>query len=813
MERIMGTMTQDLKYGIRMLLKNPGFTAVAVLTLALGIGANTAIFSVVDGVLLRPLPFPEPERIFAVHQALPEKGIPKTGASYPNYLDWKQQSHSFEKLAAMRSTSMALSGEGDATYIPAGAVTGDYFGVFQEKPLFGRTLQASDDSPAADAVAVMSERLWRSRFGADPKILGRTISLDQHSFAVVGIVPGNFRPPAPDPNAEVWVPLAQNDVFAQMRGRRGGHYLEIIGRLKPGVARGQAQSEMDSIEEGLEKQFPDDNKGWVAKLVPLQEDLVGDFRTELLVLLGAVGLVFLIACANVAGLQLARAAARGREVAIRVALGAGRSRLIRQFLTECVLLGIVGGIAGIVLAYATVQGLISWIPSDVPRMNEIQVDGRVLGFGLALSLLSGIVFGLAPGWHVAGDRFSNALKEGTRSGGEDGRRRVVRSAIVVTEMGLAVVLLVGAGLLIRSFERLQKVNAGFNASHLLTAQIGLPRAQYSKPEQWAAFESQLLERMEATPGVDEATAALPLPLVGGYLNLAFQIEGEPPRSKSESPATNYVAIGSNYFHAMQIPLLRGREITAADQASAPKVCVISETMARRFFPNENPIGKRVVIGFPEGVPREVVGIVGGVKDVGLADNESTQVYIPFSQSPFWAVTLAVRAHGDASQLSAAVREQVRAIDPALPIAEIKPMTDVIAESISQPRFRTTLLGLFGVTALFLAAIGIYGVISYNTAQRTREIGVRVALGAQRHDVLRLILRQGVLLGGAGVILGLAGAAALTNFLASLVFGISTSDPTTYLAVTVLLFSVALLACYVPARRAMRVDPMIALRYE
>jgi putative ABC transport system permease protein len=809
----MQTFWQDIRYGARMLLKNPGFTIVAVLTLALGIGANTAIFSIVDAVLLRPLPFPEPERIFAVHQAMPEKGIPKAGASYPNYLDWTRQSRSFEELTAMRSTSMALSGQGDAASIESAAVTGGYFGVFEQKALLGRTLQAADDLPPADAVVVIGERLWRSRFGSDPKVLGRAITLDQHLFTVVGVLPGNFRPPVPDAAADVWVPLAQNDIFAQMHERRGGHYVEVAGRLKPGVTRQQAQAEMDSIQEGLQKQFPDDNKGWTTWIVPLQEDIVGDMRTELLVLLGAVGFVFLIACANVASLQLARAASRAREIAIRVALGAGRSRLVRQFLTESVLLGIVGGIAGLALASATLHGLTSWIPADTPRLSEIHLDARVLAFGIALSIVSGIVFGLAPGWHVAGARFSDALKEGARGGGEDSRRRGLRNIVVIAETALAMILLTGAGLLIRSFERLQNVNAGFNASHLLTAMIGLPKARYSKPEQWVAFQSQLLERIIGMPGVDEATAALPLPFIHGYINIGFQVEGEPPRSRSESPSANFVAIQPNYFHVMRIPLLRGREFTGADRPGAPSVCLVSATMARRFFPNGDAIGKRIVIGFPESVPREIVGIVGDVKDRDLADPDPTQVYAPFSQNPIWAMTLGVRTHGDPAQLGTMVREQVRALDPALPVEDIKPMTEVIAESIAEPRFRTTLLGLFAATALLLAAIGIYGVISYNTGRRTREIGIRVALGAQRRDVLRLILREGFALSAAGAALGILGAAMLAHFLATLVFGISTGDPFTYLSVTGLLLGVALLACYIPARRAMRVDPMVALRYE
>ncbi|HYL68755.1 MAG TPA: ABC transporter permease [Candidatus Limnocylindria bacterium] len=809
----MGTLIQDLRYGIRVLKQNPGFTAVAILTLALGIGANTAIFSVVDAVLLRPLPYPEAQNLFVVYQTNTGLGVPKNGVSYPNFLDWARQSKSFEELTAVRTASFALTGQGAPTYIEAAPVTGNYFDLFRVKPLLGRTLQLSDDAANAPPVVVISERLWRSRFASDPSVVGRTISFDQHPVTVVGIVRGEFHPPMPNPDAELWVPLAQSDIFSDLRTRRGGHYLTVLSRLKAGVTWAQAQAEMTSIEEGLEQQFPDDNKGWGVTLISMQNDMVGDFRAAMLVLLGAVGLVFLIASANVASLQLARAASRGREVAIRVALGAGRSRLVRQFLTECILLSVMGGIAGLALAYATVRGLTSWLPADLPRVAEIHMDARVLSFGLALSIFAGIISGLAPAWRAGGARFSEALKEGARGGGEDKSRRNLRSLLVVGETALAVILLIGSGLLIRSFVRLQEVNTGFNVSHLLTAEISLPRAQYSKPEQWTAFEKQLLERMQSMPGVQEATAALPLPFVGGYLNLGFSIEGRPQQSRSEAFAGNFFTVSPNYFHALQIPLLRGRAFTEGDSANAPKVCAISAVMARKFFPNEDPIGKRVVVGYPRDVPREIVGIVGDVKDVNLAAPEAAQIYAPFAQNPFWAIAVAIRTQGEPGQLSAALREQVLALDPLLPVEGIKPMTMVLAESVAQPRFRTTLLGLFGAAALLLAAIGIYGVISYNTGQRTREIGIRMALGAQQHNVLKLVLREGLLLTLTGVALGLAGALALTRFLATLLFGVGAGDPITFAGVGGLLVGAALLACYVPARRAMRVDPIVALRHE
>jgi predicted permease len=808
----MGALVQDLRYGIRTLAKNPGFTIVAVLTLALGIGANTAIFSVVDAVLLRPLPYPESNRLFTVYQTSPQDPAQNTGVSYPNFLDWAQQNQVFDSIAAVRGNSLALSGQGEPTYVEAGSVTSNYFDVLRVKPLLGRALQSSDDALDANPVAVMSETLWRARFGADPAIVGRTITLDQHPIAVVGIVPGYFHPSVPDSAAQLWVPLRQDGIFSDMRGRRGGHYLSALGRLKLGVTAAQAQSEMAAMEQRLAEQYPNENKGWGIRIVSLQSDIAGNVRTALLVLLGAVGFVFLIACANVASLQLARAASRRKEIAIRVALGAGRHRLLRQFLTESVLLSVIGGTVGLVLAYEGLQGLIAWLPADLPRISEIHVDARVLAFGFGLSLLSGVIFGLAPAWHGTESRLAEAL-EGARGVGEGRTSHRARNVFVVAETALAIVLLVGTGLLIRSFARLQQVNVGFNPAQLLVAQIGLPRAQYAKPEQWISFYKQTLGRMNALPGAPEAAVAVPLPLSDSYINLAFAIEGRPPRTKSEAPTADFVAISPNYFHAMQVPLLRGREFGDADSELAPNVCVISATVAQQLFPNESALGQRIIIGYPADAVREIVGIVGDVKDSDLAARESAQVYVPFVQNPFWAADIAVRAHGNPSALSGALREQIRAIDSALPLAEVRPMAEVIGSSIAQPRFRTTLLSLFGAAALLLAAIGIYGVLAYTVAQQTREIGIRMALGANPGRVLRLVLGRGLRLAGAGMVIGVLAALMLTRLLNSLLFGVSATDPITFAAVAGLLFAVALLACYVPARRAMRVDPMVALRYE
>jgi putative ABC transport system permease protein len=809
----MGTLLQDIRYGLRLLRKNLGFTAVAVLTLALGIGANTAIFSVVDAVLVRPLPYPDPQRMFMVCQTRPEMGATKNGVSFLNYLDWSRATTSFEALAAIRGTTFALTGRGPATYVEAAAVTADYFPVFRVQPVLGRTLEAADDVPGASPAVVMSERLWQSRFGSDPAIVGQTISLDQHPFTVAGILPGNFRPPLTASDTQLWVPLLKDTVASELRNHRSGHYLTTVGRLKPGVTPAHAQAEMDSIESGLERQYPDDDKGWGVRLISLQGYLVGDVQTALLVILGAVGLVFLIACTNVANLQLARATSRGREVSIRLALGASRARLIRQFLTECILLSLAGGLAGLAVAYGTVQGLTSWLPAELPRISEIRTDARVLLFGLALSVLAGIVFGLAPAWHSAESRLVGGLKESGKGMGGDKSRRRLRGVLVVAETGLAVVLLVGAGLLIRSFIRLQEVNTGFNAKRLLTTSISLPPSQYTKPEQWISFSNEIIERMKIIPGVEDAGVTLSLPLAGGIINLGFTVEGRAPVPKSEGPTANYAAVSPNYFHLMQIPLLRGREFGAHDSPQAAKVCVISAAVARRVFPNEDPLGKRINIGYPHPAAREIVGIVGDVKDQDLAAQNASQIYAPFVQNPYGGFDLAVRTWDDEKQISRALREKFGEIDPGLPVTNIRAMSDAIDKSIAQPRFRTTLLGLFSAVAFLLAAIGIYGVISYNVGSRTQEIGIRIALGAQGADVLLLVLREAVALAGLGVVLGLVGAFWVMGLLESFVFNVSLTDPVTYAGVAGLLLVVSFVAACVPARRAMRVDPMAALRYE
>jgi len=806
------TILQDVRYGLRMLRKAPGFTAVAVLTLALGIGANTAIFSVVDAVLLRPLPYPQPDKLMMVHQVLPAKGVSGAGMSYPNFQDWARGARSFEELTGMRATEFALSGAGEARSVVGGAVTSGYFPMFRVKPAIGRLLAPSDDAPGAAAVVVLSGRLWQSQFGGDPGIVGKTILLDQHPFTVVGVVPGDFRPLVPAGKEEFWVPLLQDPIAAQLYQRRGGHYLTVVGRLKDGVTPVQAQADLQGIQTGLQQQYPDANKGWDARVVPMQAELVGDVRVALLVLLGAVGLVFLMACANVGSLQLVRATARQRELSIRAALGAGRRRLVQQLLAECVLLGVAGGTAGLLLAFITVRGMGSWLPADLPRIAEISVNGRMLWFGLALGVLSGIIFGLAPALHSSEGKLSEALKEGARSAGDGTRRRALRGAFVVVETALAAVLLIGSGLLIRSFSQLQSLDPGFNAAHLLTAGVSLPDSRYPSSKEILAFYNRTLERMKAVPGAQETAAAVPLPIEGGYINLAFQVEGRPAVAQSEMPTANLVAVSPNYFHVMQIRFLSGRELAESDSETAPNVCVISETVARGAFGGGSAMGKRISIGYPAAAIREIVGIVADVKDVSLASAGSGQVYVPFPQNPFGGLGLAIRTSGDAASLASAVRGEFHALDSALPVDAL-PMASVIDDSVTEPRFRTMLLGAFGAVALLLAAIGIGGVISYNTGLRTHEIGVRVALGAQPGDVMRLVVGQGMRLALAGAAIGLIAALGMTRLMTSLLFRVSATDPATFVAVTVVLACVAVGASAIPAQRAARVDPVVALRHE
>ena len=809
------TFFQDARYALRMLRKNPGFTAVAVLTLALGIGANTAIFSVVYAVLLKPLPYANPDQLVSAFAADTQEGVPEDGTSYPNFEEWRAQNHVFSELATIDFHQLTLTGRGKPSEVNTCVVTPEHFAVLDVKPLQGRVFFPEDGKRGAPPVVIVSENLWRGTLGADPKILGSSIILDKRPFTVVGIMPASFRSPFINSKPEVWIPLVQDPLFGSWMARRGGHWLAVFARLKPGVSIAQAQAEMDAISARLASEYPAENKGWTVRLVPMQKEIVGDVRTALLVLLGAVGLVLLIACANIANLLLTRATSRSKEIAIRIALGAGRARIIRQMLSETAVLGLLGGIIGIALAYAGVQALSSLMPEGLPRLNAIRVDNFVLVFALALSAASSVAFGLVPAMFSANSNIQANLREGGGGSGESGNRRRARSFLAASEIALAMVLLVGAGLLLRSFSKLTAVSPGFNADHLVKAEISLPQYQYSTPQQWIAFSDELLARVQAQPGMKDTAVAIPLPIVNGKINLAFDIVGTPPASEGESRLADYASVSPEYLRVMGIPLLAGRFFSQQDIFSASQVSVISKTFAQRYFPNQDPIGKRLNFGFPPNgdVDREIVGIVGDVRDVSLGEAPGPMMYVPYAQAPFWGANLVVKSTLSTDAVAAAIRQEVQKIDKDLPITEVGKMPDFIDASVSQQRFRTFLLGLFAAMALVLAATGIFGVIAYSVACRTNEIGIRVALGASRSAILRMILRETLLLTLAGLLVGVPCALAASHLIGHLLFGVSANDPLTLATVAFILAAVATLAGYIPARRAMQVDPMLALRHE
>jgi putative ABC transport system permease protein len=808
-------MWQDVRYAARMLRKSPGFTAVAVLTLALGIGANTAIFSVVYAILLRPLPYADPGQLVVIFQSKPQEQVPFTGINYVNFAECRAQSHAFAEMAANQAHQLTLTGVGEPSVLTTTVVTPEIFSLLQAQPLLGRTFLPEDGKRGAALVVILSENLWRSQFGSDPSLVGRSISLDKRSFTVVGIMPASFHSLLLTAHEDIWIPLSQDPLFGPWMSRLSGHWLRVIGRLKPGVSLAQAQAEMNTMSAALANEDPADNAGWQIRVVPLQEDIVGKSRPALLVLLAAVGLVLLIACVNIANLLLSRASSRAREIALRIALGAGRKRIVRQLLTESTVLGLLGGIAGIVLAYWGVHALGSLLPADLPRVQTIRVDGWVLGFALLLSFVASFIFGLAPSVFAADSSLQRGLKESAGHSGESGGQRSARGFLAATEIALATVLLVAAGLLMRSFTMLTSVNPGFNAEHVVKADISLPQFQYSTPQQWAAFSNALLDRIQVEPGLRDAAMVVPLPLDEGNVNLAFQIVGNPPLPPGVSVTADFSSVSPDYFHLMEIPLLRGRVFGAQDSAAAPRVTVISETMARQFFPNQDPLGKQLIFGFPPDgdAAREIVGVVGDVRDTSLSEMPGPMMYVPFAQAPFWGGQLVVRSTLGSSSVAASIRKVTHDIDKDLPVTDIATLPETLDASVAQPRFRTLLVGLFGLIALLLAAVGIFGVISYSVSRRSHEIGIRVALGATPANVLQLILGESAKLVLLGLALGVPAALALTRFLASLLFEVHPADPLTFIGVAALLSAVALIACYVPAKRAMRVDPMVALRYE
>jgi putative ABC transport system permease protein len=807
-------IARDLRYGMRTLRRNPGFTAVAVLTLALGIGANTAIFSVVYATVLKPLPYAAPAQLFNVFQAKAADGVGGAGWSYLNFTDLREQSRVFTDLAGAQHHQLTLTGRGDPIVVNTSVVTPELFSVFGVKALAGRTFSPDDGKRGALPVVLLSEALWRGFFHADPAILGASINLEKRPFTVIGILPGAFRFPVVNEAEQVWIPLAQDPLFSPMMPSRTGHWLQVTGRVKPGVTMAQAQAELDAIGARLAGEFPAQNGGWSIRMVSLQEMLVRNVRSAMLVLLAAVGLVLLIACANIANLLLARATSRAREIAVRAALGAGRARIVRQLLSETAVLGLLGGLTGLLLAYWGVQALAMLLPSSVPQVNAIRVDYTVLAFAVLVSVLASCAFGLAPALFLARSDLQQGLRESGRTG-ESGSGRRARRFLAAAEIALAIVLLVTAGLLMRSFSKLTAVSPGFDARHIVKADISLPRFQYATPRQWIAFSDDLLARVQSEPGLANAAVAVPRPLADGFVNLAFDIVGVPTASSAAARMADYVSVTPGYFGVMGIPLLAGRLFDLHDNWSAPRIALISKKLARTYFPNQDPIGQSLAFGFPpdRGIVREIVGVVGDVRDVALGQDPGPMMYVPYAQAPFWGANMVVKTSLPPSAVADTLRRDVRAIDKDVPVTDVAKLPDLVDASVAEPRFRTALLTLFAAIALVLAATGIFGVISYSVSQRTREIGIRVALGASRPLILRMVARDVLGLTLTGLALGIPAALAASRLLGHLLFDTSTADPATVAAVILTIAAVAALAGYIPVRRAMQVDPMVALHHE
>ncbi len=799
-------MLQDIRFAIRTFLKSPGFTAVAVLALALGIGANAALFSVINTVLLKPLDYPSADRLFRVYETFLPKGF---GAVSPaNFIDWRRQNHVFEHLEAFSAGSMNLQTDAAPERIPSVVATAGLFDMLQVRAMLGRTFLADEDQPGKPDVAVISERLWRRRFGGDPKLLGSQITLDGKSTTVIGIMPAMFQFPPDSQERDLWLPFAFSPSHAAVRS---SHFLGVIGRLKSGLEFAAANSEMKQIASRIADQFPDEQKGRSVLLRPLQDVLVGNIRPALLVLMGSVGFVLLIACANVANLLLARASARRREVAVRAALGASQPRLIRQFLTESILLALAGGALGVILADVGVQALVALAWRQIPRATDIHLDGTVFLFLLGVCVLAGIIFGVVPAFQNASHDLQEGLKEGGARGTVGGRSATYRNALIVAEFALALVLLIGAGLLMRSFRALNATDPGLVASGVLTMSVSVPDDKYANDGMWPKFYEPALDRIRALPGVQSAGMIRLLPLQNWGTNGNFGIEGRPTEEPGRRPFAETREISPGYFQTMRIPLLKGRDISNADTAAAPFVALINDALARRYFPNEDPIGRKIAWAGT----RTIVGIVANTRQAGLDRDPLPEIYMPAAQRPrsLSGMTLVIRTNVEPTSVTHAVEQAIQSVDPAQPVFGVKTMERVVSDSLSSQRLYVWLLGVFAGIALILASAGIYGVMSYLVSQRTQEFGVRMALGASAGDVLRMVLKQAVTLIGAGVLVGLAGAFAITRVLSNFLFGVKPTDILTFAGVSALLTAVALVATYLPALRATKVDPMIALRYE
>ncbi len=800
------SLLHDLRYALRTMARNRGFTAVSVLALALGIGANSAVFTVVNSVLLEPLRFRNPEQLIVVRERNLKAGFPQFSLSPGNYLDYRDHNHTFSGMAAFGGTGLNMSGGAEPERLRGARVTNEFFSVLGRTPFLGRTFTAQEAQLGSHHVAILSYGLWQRRFAGTANVLGQTLKLNDELYTVVGVMPADFQFPA---RVEIWTPLAMN---LQNWQQRGGHYLGGIGRLKAGSSMAAAQADLNTIAARAEKQFPESNSGWDTTLQSLQEAVVGRIRPAMLTLTAAVGFVLLIACVNLANLLLSRSAARRREIGIRSSMGAGRGRLIRQFLTESVLLSAIGAGAGLALAWIGTRLLVNLSPNILPRATEIALNGRALAFTAGVAVLTGILFGLAPAIHMAKTDLMAALREGARGNAIGFRRNRLRSVLVMGEVALALVLLSGAGLLMRSFYRLQSIEPGFDPHGMLTFRTNLPAAKYKGDEPQAAFYRRALERIRALPGVEAAGAAQIFPLAGDDYILSFEQIGKPPVPVGNEPSAAYYSATPGYFASLRIPIKSGRDFSEHDDASSPPVAIISESMARQFYAGENPLGQRIRMGNGS-KPAEIVGIVGDVRDQQLDEKGRPAVYEPAAQVPFGAMYFGVRTAGDPASLIPAVRAVIREQDAELPLDAVGTVDSLVATSLSQRRFAMLLMAIFASLALVLAMVGIYGVISYSVTQATQEIGIRMALGARRSDVLRIVFGYAGVLMAAGLALGVVAALAAGRLLAAQLFEVKPTDPATYAAVASVLLATGLLACTIPALRAMRVDPLVALRNE
>ncbi len=805
----MTILMQDLRYGIRMLLKNPGFSIVAVLALTLGIGADSAIFSVVNSVLLRPLPYPDSDRLVILRERSPQ--LEGMSVAYPNFLDWREQNSAFENIGVFRRQSFNLTGSGEPERLVGSQMSADVFATLRVSAALGRVFTSDEDKPEATPVVVLSHGLWRRRFGGDPKILDQTLTLDGRSFIVIGIMPPGFQFPGRGTNTELWTPVGQVSKSPGWENRGNHPGLAGIARLKAGVTIAQAREDMEIVAANLERQYPDSNTGSRATITPALENAVRGIRPALLVLFGAVAFVLLIACANVANLLLARATTRQKEMAIRTALGASRWRIVRQLLTESVLLSLAGGVLGLLLARWGVKLIVAISPNSIPRAQEIDLDERVLIFTIVVSLLTVLIFGLVPGLQSSRPDLNETLKDAGR--GSTGRRHFLRGGLVVSEVALTLILLIGAGLMIRSFYRLQQVDPGFNYQRVLTFTISLPQKKYPEDQQKLDFYEQLAEKIRALPGVLAVGVSSGLPLGNNGWQTSFRVEGQPEPEPGKTPLTEACLATPDYFEAMGLTLLKGRNFTGDDKKDSPRVTIIDEEFARRYWPNEDAVGKHIKTSRSD-PPLTVVGVVRRVKMDGLnEDSNRVQSYFPFRQMPSGGMSVVVKTANDPMGIVTAARQQVLAVDPDQPLYDVNTMEQLRADSIAPGRLTLMLLATFAAVALVLAGVGIYGVMAYSVTQRSHEIGIRMALGARQNDVLGMVIGQGMRLAVIGLAMGLGGAWVATRAMTSFLFGVSATDPATFVVIPAVLAVVALGACFVPARRATRVDPMVALRYE